>query len=387
MTLALGDRVRRRWQRLAPGVAWTRPTSTEIGTVVKSGLAAGVAWSIAALSTSTSTPVLAPLTAIVVVQVSVRASLGTAFERSAAVVLGVLVALVVGDALHLNGITVAVVVALTLGVAQLVLRLPPSAARQVPVTALVVLSAATSTQQSSAWHRVLDTVIGAGVGVAVSMALPASRLVDARQTLGRLADGLGGLLEAMGTGLREPWSTDQTVDWRRTARNVRDRTVDQAVEAVGNGRDAARWNVRDRRHIDVLGRFEDVMPRLERAAIGVSVISRGLDDHARLSGSIHKPMQSMGALLVGLGNAVRALVNDVLDQPEQPALVEAMVQVHQRRADCVHGASQRAKLALDHGHPSDVEDVEDLEGEWLGYAALLVQVDRIVADLSAPGPS
>ncbi|HEY4608749.1 MAG TPA: aromatic acid exporter family protein, partial [Ilumatobacteraceae bacterium] len=116
MTLRLGDRVGRLRQRLIPAVTWTRPTSTEIGTVAKSGLAAGLAWSIAALTTSGSGPVLAPLTAIVVVQVSVRASISNAFERSATVVLGVLLALAVGDALHLNGITVAVVVALTLGV-------------------------------------------------------------------------------------------------------------------------------------------------------------------------------------------------------------------------------------------------------------------------------
>jgi len=384
MTLKPGDRARQLWQRCAGAITWTRPTSTEIGTVAKSGLAAGVAWTIAALTTSTVSPVLAPLTAIVVVQVSVRASLSSAFERSATVVLGVLLALVVGNALHLNGITVAVVVALSLGVAQLVLRLPSSAARQVPVTALVVLSAATSNQHDAAWERVLDTVIGALVGVAVSVALPASRLVDARQTLGLLADGLRGVLEAMGTGLQQPWSTDQTADWRRTARGVRDHTVAQAVEAVGNGRDAARWNVRDRRHIDVLGRYEDIVPRLERAAMGVSAISRGLDDHARLSGSTHPPMQSMGALLLSLGGAVRAFVTAVVDGSDDAGLVAAMSELRVRREECVHGASRRARSALQHAHEADDEE---LEGEWLNYAALLVQVDRIVADISAPAPA
>ena len=40
----LGRRARRWWQRLTKAVAWTPPTSTEIGTVAKSGLAAGLAW-------------------------------------------------------------------------------------------------------------------------------------------------------------------------------------------------------------------------------------------------------------------------------------------------------------------------------------------------------
>ena len=151
-------------------------------------------------------------------------------------------------------------------------------------------------------------MLGAAVGVVVSLVLPASRLVDARQTLDRLADSLGGVLETMGAGLQQPWSTDQTEEWRRQARTARDRLVGQAVEAVGNGREAARWNVRDRRHIEALGRYEDVMPRLERTAIGVSVISRGLDDHARLTGTTHPAMPAMGALLIALASAVRALV-------------------------------------------------------------------------------
>jgi uncharacterized membrane protein YgaE (UPF0421/DUF939 family) len=329
-------------------------------------------------------PVLAPLTAIVVVQVSVRASVRTAFQRSAAVVLGVLVALGIGDALGLNGFTVAVLVAVSLGIAQLVLRLPASAARQVPVSILVVLAAVTSNPESSGWMRAVDTVIGAAVGVAVSLVLPASRLVDARQTLDRLAGNLSKALDTMGTGLQEPWSTAQTEDWRRQARTTRERLVGQAVEAVGNGREAARWNVRDRRHIEVLGRYENVVPRLERTAIGVSVISRGLDDHARLSGRTHSAMPAMGALLVALAAAVRALVRDVLTGSDDADVSGSLAEVRARREMCVRGASRRARLALE--QDGGVDD-DQLESEWLGYAALLVQVDRIVGDISAPLPT
>jgi uncharacterized membrane protein YgaE (UPF0421/DUF939 family) len=365
-------------------VSWTPPTSTEIGTVAKSGLAAGLSWWIAGAVTDVPDPVLGPLTAIVVVQVSVRASLRTALQRSAAVVLGVLLALAIGDALDLNGLTVAVLVAVSLGIAQLVLRLPPSAARQVPISGLVVLSAVASSPGSSGWERGVDTLIGAAVGVVVSLVLPASRLVDARQTLERLADSIGGVLVAMGSGLQESWSTEQTAEWRRTARTVRERLVDQANEAVGKGRDAARWNLRDRRHVDVLGRYEEVMPRLERTAIGVSVISRGLDDHAHLSATTHRAMSAMGALLVALGGAVRSLVHEVLGGPECADFAGSLAEVHRRRELCVRGAARRARLAIEHDQEPGADE---LEGEWLSYAALLVQVDRIVGDLSAPPPA
>jgi uncharacterized membrane protein YgaE (UPF0421/DUF939 family) len=376
--------LRRQWQRITDVVAWTPPTSTEIGTVAKSGFAAGVAWWLAGVLTDVPSPVLAPLTAIVVVQVSVRASIRTALERSAAVVIGVLAALALGDALDLNGFSVAVLVAVSLGVAEIALRLPRAAARQVPISVLVVLATVGASPETSGWHRAADTLIGAAVGVVVSLALPASRLVDARQTLDRLADRLGEVLEAMGSGLQQAWSAAQTEEWRRSARAVRERMVGEAAEAAGNGREAARWNIRDRRHVDEIGRYEDVLPRLERAAIGVSVISRGLDDHARLSGTTHPAMSAMGALLIALARAIRALEREVVGAAAEPDLATALAEVRVRRQRCVHGASRRARLALEH---EAEHDTGGLEGEWLNYAALLVQVDRIVADLSAPLPT
>jgi uncharacterized membrane protein YgaE (UPF0421/DUF939 family) len=379
-----GDRVRGRWRELVAAVSWTPPTSTEIGVVLKSGLAAGLAWFVAGVLTDVPDPVLAPLTAIVVVQVSVRASVMSALQRSAAVVLGVFLAIAIGDALGLNAITIGVLVTASLGFAQLVLRLPSPAARQVPVSALVVLAALSATPETAAWRRALDTVIGAAVGVIVSVVLPASRLVDARQTLDRLGAATAGTLEAMGRGLHEEWSAAQTEDWRRHARTTRERLVRQAAEAVGSSREASRWNIRDRRHVDALGRYEEVLPRLERTAIGVSVIARGLDDRAHLIGTGHSPMRSMGDLLEALAGAVRALVDDVLHGPEQADLAGALDHVRERRAACVVAASRRARVALEH---DEAPGLVPLEGEWLSYAALLVQVDRVVGDLSAPLPT
>ena len=349
--------------------------------MVKSGLAAGLAWWVAVEVTGLADPVLAPLTALVVVQVSVRASVRTALQRSGAVVLGVLVALAIGDALGLTGLTVALLVAVSLGVAELVLRLPPGAARQVPISMLVVLATVSASPETEGWRRSLDTLLGAAVGVGVSLVLPASRRVDARQTLDRLAGSLGSVLDAMGDGLQQPWSVEQTSEWRLNARTARDRLVREATEAVGNGREVARWNLRDRRHVDELARYELLMPRLERTAIGVSVISRGLDDHARLDGTTHASMAAMGALLGALATAVRASVRGVLDDSGDSDLVLALAEVRARRGICLRAASRRARLAVDR---EDAPAASQVEGEWLGYAALLVQVDRIVADLSAP---
>ena len=100
----------------------------------------------------------------------------------------------------------------------------------------------------------------------------------------------------------------------------------------------------------------------------------------------------MGDLLVALAEAVRALGRDVLDGsgPGAGGLGNALAHLRVQRRRCVLGASRRARLALERAQDEDRSPGEDgaaWEGEWLNYAALLVQVDRIVGDLSAPLPT
>ncbi len=373
-------RVRRRFTK---SVSWTAPTSTEIGVVFKAGLAAGLSWWVAQLVTGVPDPVLAPLAALVTVRVSVRSSIHRAVLRSLGVVMGVLIALALGDTIGLSAITIGLLVVVSLGIAELVLRLPAWAATQVPISVLVVLATVAATSETYGWRRAIDTVIGAAVGVVVSLAFPASRLVDARQTLDRLGDGMGGVLDVMGDALSEPWSTDLSGKWRQQARAVRGRLVSQAIESVGNGREAARWNHRDRRHVDELGRYEDLLPRLERVAIGTSAIARTLDEFARLSGGAHEPMPKVSSLLGALAGAVRVTVQHALAKANETEVAAALAEVRTRREACTQGAVRRARLALDHHRDAEHDHTA---GEWLGFAAVLVHVDRIISDLSPPAP-
>ena len=82
--------------------------------------------------------------------------------------------------------------------------------------------------------------------------------------------------------------------------------------------------------------------------------------------------------------ANRAVVHDVLQDPTEGSLADALDEVAARRKRCAAGATRRARLALDHDEADT--DGRVLEGEWLNYAAILVQVDRIVVDLRAPLP-
>jgi hypothetical protein len=121
------------------------------------------------------------------------------------------------------------------------------------------------------------------------------------------------------------------------------------------------------------------MPCLERTAIGVWAIARGLDDHARL-GEPHRAMPAMGALFDSLAAAIAEHVRNVLGSSHDAAVVAALDEVYARRARCMQGAARRAGLALE---TESGENRLEVEGEWIGYVSLLVQTDRIAADIRA----
>ena len=374
-------RLRRAWRAFVDRTGWTPPTTNEIATIGKAALASSLAWVVASAVTDVPDPVLAPLAALITVRVSVYASVRHALQRSAAVVLGVLVAVAIGNAIGLNALTVGLLTGGSLAVAVLVLRLPRQAANQVPVSVLVVMAALATRHATDGWERALNTVIGAAVGAAVSLALPASRLNHARQSLERLGTTLGDVLEAMGNGVGEAWTSKQSAEWRTKAHVARERLVDDAKDAIGSGREAAQWNIRDRRHVDELGRYEAVLPRVERTAIGVSSIARGLDDDARsVAGGELPPMKAMSALLVALGALVRAAVRNVLAEGSERDVELAFTEVALRREPCAQAASTRALGAIS----DDIAVSPGRPGlQWLTYAALLVQIDRVVDDLAA----
>ena len=365
------------WQRLKDRVVWVPPTKPEIASVAKAALAAAVAWVVAVAATDVPAPVLAPATAIITSRVSIHASARTAIERSAAVVLGVLAAVAVGKAVGLTGWSVAVLTFGALAVAQLLLRLPRQAATQVPVSLLLVMAAVAAGEEGYAWERALDTVIGAAVGVAVVLLLPASRVADARRTLRQLATTVADLLETMGVALHGQWSTQETAEWRRTARVTRQRLVEETSEAVGGGSRAAVWNLRDRPRMELLRLYEDALPRFERAAIGVWTIARGLDAHAVLTGGEHRPMAAMGDLLGALAGLVRAYADEVVDGGDRAATRAVVDDVVRARAPCAQAAHRQT-----HAAPADLPvGAALLTVEWMSYTALLVQVDRILEDL------
>jgi uncharacterized membrane protein YgaE (UPF0421/DUF939 family) len=120
-----------------------------------------VAWEAAALIHSPP-PVLASLGAVLVVQVTVRATLWRSIQLTVAVTLGLAASVLLGHLLGLHWWTVGITILAGLVVGEL-LRLGPFS-NQIAISALFALSLGSA----FGYQRMVDTALGAAIGVLVN---------------------------------------------------------------------------------------------------------------------------------------------------------------------------------------------------------------------------
>jgi uncharacterized membrane protein YccC len=247
-TDSLRRRLRRSARRLGRRIDLGRLTSRrEDGSplglrTAKATLAAVISWELALRLPGSQPPVLAPLTALLVTQVTVVQTITGSFQRVASVTAGVLVALGVADLLGLHWWSIGLVIFVSLALGQ-VLRLG-SHRMEVPISALLVLTLGGT--PGIARTRVLETLIGAGVGVVVNAALvPPVYVRPAGEAIYELADDMARVLEGAAADLAEGWSGEDAYERLQEAREL-DREVGEAREAVRQAEDSLRLNPRRR---------------------------------------------------------------------------------------------------------------------------------------------
>ena len=239
-----------RWQRLA-SLAWPgrpmrwrdvprrlRPTAVN---VVRLTTAAVVSYLLTLALTSGAIDLTGPLTALLVMQASAFSTLKMGAVRVGAVLAGVLIATFVSIWIGLTWWSLGAVVAASLVIGK-ILRLGEQA-MEAPISAMLILGV--TSPNVAAEIRVLNTLIGAGVGVAFNLiyppALPTGRagraIIDVAEAT---AVPLDAASKALATG---PINRDQVRDWldRVQASN---RRLTLAIETVASLKDSRRLNPR-----------------------------------------------------------------------------------------------------------------------------------------------
>ena len=213
-----------------------RPAAVEIGRLTA---AAVVSYLIALLVSPSTTDLTAPLTALLVVQASTVGTLRMGLVRVGAVLTGVLVAVGVSTFLGLSWWSLALVIAASLVLAK-TLRLGEQSL-ETPISAMLIL--AVSSPETAAEIRVLNTLIGAVVGVGFSLlvpvAIPNTRAQDAVRGVARSQSALLDEV-AITLGARAP-APDEVAAWFDWIEHIAT-DIDDAETAVRAAEDSRRWN-------------------------------------------------------------------------------------------------------------------------------------------------
>ncbi|MGZ5404237.1 MAG: aromatic acid exporter family protein [Nocardioides sp.] len=223
-------------ERLRDPIFWN-----DVVQLVKTVVAAVIAWVVAASVLDLPQPFLAPWAALLVVHATVYRTFSRGLQQVAAAVVAVLLAALVGNLFGLDAFAVAVLLVLALAMGSL----PWLGAEvtTIATTALVVLTTGFS-DDVRLLARLVDTGIGVGVGLLVTLVVwPPLRRRTAIVAMNRIDDRIGELLTDIGAGISRGEIDSDAEDWVERSREL-DGEIDHAWALVRQARESARMNPR-----------------------------------------------------------------------------------------------------------------------------------------------
>ncbi|MEV4532547.1 aromatic acid exporter family protein [Asanoa sp. NPDC049518] len=337
---------------------------------IKAVLATVLAFVFAEGLPDTEPPIVAALTALLVVQVSPIKSIRSGWERIFSVIAGVLLAVVLSSVFGLHWWSLGVTVAASMTIAY-ALRLGDHAL-EVPISAMLVLAVAGSTNVGM--ERVYETLIGAAVAVLVSVALPRVYVQPAGNAIGSLAAEIGKQLRDMAGWVQSDWTAERAAEGLRRARNV-EALISKARDTLAQAEDSVRLNPRATRTAHIPVTMRPGLTALEFSAISERGLARALLDRRSGEASEHPPgpwvALSMSRLLDAIADAVFAfgivIASDVNVAPPSP--------------EPLRHALRRARFLRDETTFQLQEDAKTEPAIWRVNGALVGHIDRLINDL------
>lgn len=296
--------------------------------VLKSAVATIAAWLVAGWLIPGPLPVFAGIAALLVVQPSVNQSLGKAVERSIGVILGVLIATGISLAFGQSTwiILLAIVVAMLVAWA---LKMTPGTSNQVAISAMLVLALGASSPEY-ALDRVLETLIGAAIGIIVNaLIVPPVAVAPARDALARLGGELAASADRLAAALGRPQSPADLETLMIEARLLRPMR-EAADAAIAAGEESLTLNPRRSAHREELARLRDLLGQLSPIVTQLIGMTRAFADH--YDGTLHDEptVRAIAEQLRRVAHDVRLAARVAEPEPEPmtsetPALTSALV--------------------------------------------------------------
>ena len=349
-----------------------REDTVGMGTI-RATAAAVVAYAVAVRLSSQPAPLTAPLTALLVVQVTLYSTLTTGVQRVISVVAGVLIAVGFSAVVGLSWWSLGLIILAALAVGQVIHV--GDFVIEVAISAMLVLGV--TELASQAWDRVLETLIGAGVGLLFNVVLPPPVWVDpAAESIVGLARRTRNLLLSIGEELDAPVPVEQAVGRLYEARRL-DQAVADVDGALRQAEDSLRLNPRISEgllaRLGLLTGFDT----LEVCVVVVRVLARSMTDLAKrrevgeplfpaeTAQALQELLAEVGAAMVSYAVLVTTPVSDNAEQAENRLAAE-LSSAWDRREPL-------ARLLLD--------SVQQHPYAWQLYGSLLAEIDRILDEM------
>ncbi|WP_455351702.1 FUSC family protein [Streptomyces sp. SYSU K217416] len=339
---------------------------------VRSTAAAVISYVVALRLSSEPAPLTAPLTALLVVQVTLYSTLTTGIRRVNSVVAGVLIAIGFSALVGLTWWSLGLVILASLVIGRFVKvgEFVP----EVAISAMLVLGVAQVT--STAWDRVVETLIGAVVGLAFNVLLvPPVWVSSASEAIIDLAGRMTRLLGHIGDELTEHTPVEQAAARLHEARRL-DHDIVQVDAALQQAEDSLRFNPRVKEGLLSRLVLRTGLDALEICAVVLRVSCRTLTDLAKtrtdeplFPPEITSALQELFGHLAGGIESFAVLITTQVSANAEDA--EARL-----TAELAAGRESRdrvAQLLLDRLRQDPVH--------WQLHGALLSEADRVLDEL------
>ncbi|MEF3405568.1 FUSC family protein [Agromyces sp. CCNWLW203] len=296
--------------------------------VAKASAATIAAWLIAGWLIPGPLPVFAAIAALLVVQPSVNQSFGKAIERSIGVILGVLVATAASLVFGADGWIILVTIVIAMLVAW-ALKMTPGTSNQVAISAMLVLALGSSSPQYAV-DRILETLIGAAIGIVVNaLIVPPVVVSPARRDLSLLGGELAGSLDRLASALESPQTPADLQRLMVEARLMRPMR-DAADASIATGEESLTLNPRRSAHRSELIEMRTLLDRLSPIVTQVIGMTRAFFDHYDAALADEPTVQAIAEQLRRAAHDVRLAVHLADVDPEPltsaiPALTSPLV--------------------------------------------------------------
>lgn len=345
--------------------------------VIKSALAAMLAYWLARFLPDNENPVLAPLTAVFSINLTIAGGMRDAWQRILGVVLGIAVALLANWLLGPGSVAIGIVVLISFYAGRR-LGLEASGVQQLAVSALLVALGAAGAQVGSvAALHFANILIGTGIGLLLNASVaPPNYVTGARAEVLGLGSTIRSILldlsEALQAGLTHEQAQGALLRARAVATSLHD-----ADTALSRADESLHYNLFGRPQQATLARYRRADQVMEHAAIQTRIVARSLSDATALqpAGNAHPAWlapDDLGIPLAQLLNEAAQAMSvflRALDHQVSDAEPFDMTAFRQRK-----GEVQRA--ALDH-IDALLPDGWELVGEMISVTA------QMVTDLAA----